>query len=83
MEKTHAGRPNGSTIGLPNRLKHYRLQRGYTQRRLAAYLKVRVSCISNAELYGRGIGMDNWLRLSELLDVDLRELKGIPSENNS
>ncbi len=78
------GRPHGTTTC--NRLREFRLRpsegrpNGYTVAEIAEYLGVAYTSVSNAELYGRGLGRKKIYRLADLYEVDPRILEAPPAE---
>lgn len=64
-----------STEGLPNRLRRYRIEKGYTLKSLADVLEVTPQAIHQAETKGIGLSKKNWYRLADLFDCDPRILE--------
>lgn len=61
--------------GLPNRLRRYRIERGYTLSRLAQEVGVSPQAIKEAETKGTGLSRQKWYRLADLFDCDPRILE--------
>lgn len=68
-------------MGFPERLKHYRLIKGYTQKDLSKLIHVKSTTISSWEV-GRNYPQASKLRaLAEALDVEVRQLTvGLPDQ---
>jgi transcriptional regulator with XRE-family HTH domain len=55
-------------------LRDLRKSQNMSQVKLAALLNVSQSTISDVETTGKGIGLEKWLIVSEIFDIDLRNL---------
>lgn len=61
----------------PNRLREFREARGITADQMCEFIPCSRPTLSIAETKrSKAIGSDNWLRISEWFDVDLRDLMG-------
>ncbi|MBA3768388.1 MAG: helix-turn-helix transcriptional regulator, partial [Acidobacteria bacterium] len=64
-----AGRPNKVLTSPPNRLREFRLARGWTQRYVADKIGVTEVAVTNCELYGKSLGKRSWYALADLFGV--------------
>ena len=70
----------GNIMGFPERLKHYRLAKGYTQKQLAERLGIKTGTVSAWEV-GRNTPQASKLRnIADVLGIEIVQLTGSLTE---